>query len=149
MSDPVIYRSSDGVAELRFNRPEKKNAITGAMYAALADGVARAEEDDAVRALVIGGEGGAFTAGNDLGDFLNNPPRQAGDHPPVHRFMRALAGAEKPVVAAVDGLAIGIGVTLLLHCDLVVASTRARFQTPFLNLGLVPEFASSLLLPAR
>lgn len=148
MTDQVIYRAGEGVAELRFNRPEKKNAILGEMYAAMADHLAAAEADPAVRAVIIGGEGGVFTAGNDLADFLQRPA-QSGETPPVRRFMTALAYAEKPVVAAVDGLAIGIGTTLLLHCDLVVASTRARLQTPFVNLGLVPEFASSLLLPAR
>ena len=147
MSDKVIYRSGDGVAEVRLNRPEKKNAILGEMYAAMADGILAAEADAGVRALVIGGEGGSFTAGNDLSDFLNRPGSD--ETPPVRRFMVALSRAEKPVVAAVDGLAIGIGTTLLLHCDLVVASTRSRFQTPFVNLGLVPEFASSMLLPAR
>ncbi len=147
MSDKVIYRTSDGVAEIRMNRTEKKNAILGEMYAAMADGILAAEADPAVRAIVIGGEGGAFTAGNDLGDFLNRPTSD--ETPPVRRFMLALSRAEKPVVAAVDGLAIGIGTTLLLHCDLVVASTRSRLQTPFVNLGLVPEFASSWLLPAR
>ncbi len=147
MSDKVIYRAQDGVAEIRMNRPEKKNAILGEMYAAMADGILAAEADVGVRAIVIGGEGGAFTAGNDLGDFLDRP--QSDETPPVRRFMLALSRAEKPVVAAVDGLAIGIGTTLLLHCDLVVASTRSRLQTPFVNLGLVPEFASSWLLPAR
>ena len=147
MSDQVICRTAGGIAELRFNRPEKKNAILGAMYAAMADGMLAAEADPAVRAVVIGGEGEAFTAGNDLSDFLERRPE--GDEPAVRRFMRALSGASKPVVASVNGLAIGIGTTLLLHCDLVVASTRARFQLPFVNLGLVPEFASSLLLPAR
>ncbi len=147
MSDKVIYRAQDGVAEIRMNRPEKKNAILGEMYAAMADGILAAEADAGVRAIVIGGEGGAFTAGNDLGDFLDRP--QSDETPPVRRFMLALSRAEKPVVAAVDGLAIGIGTTLLLHCDLVVASTRSRLQTPFVNLGLVPEFASSWLLPAR
>ncbi len=147
MSDKVIYRAQDGVAEIRMNRPEKKNAILGEMYAAMADGILAAEADARVRAIVIGGEGGAFTAGNDLGDFLDRP--QSDETPPVRRFMLALSRAEKPVVAAVDGLAIGIGTTLLLHCDLVVASTRSRLQTPFVNLGLVPEFASSWLLPAR
>ncbi len=147
MSDKVIYRASDGVAEVRLNRPEKKNAILGEMYAAMADAVLAAEADAAVRALIIGAEGGSFTAGNDLTDFLNRPGSD--EEPPVRRFMLALSRAEKPVVAAVDGLAIGIGTTLLLHCDLVVASTRSRFQMPFVNLGLVPEFASSMLLPAR
>ena len=147
MSDKVIYRASEGVAEVRLNRPEKKNAILGEMYAAMADGVLAAEADPAVRVLIIGAEGGSFTAGNDLTDFLNRPKSE--EEPPVRRFMLALSRAEKPVVAAVDGLAIGIGTTLLLHCDLVVASTRSRFQMPFVNLGLVPEFASSWLLPAR
>ena len=148
MTDQVTYRTSGGVAELRFNRPEKKNAILPAMYAAMADGLLAAEADAGVRAILIGGEGGVFTAGNDLSDFLQRPS-EVTETPPVRRFMAALSGAEKPVVAAVDGLAIGIGTTLLLHCDLVVASTRARLQTPFVNLGLVPEFASSWLLPAR
>ena len=147
MSDKVIYRVSDRVAEVRLNRPEKKNAILGEMYAAMADALIAADADDEVRAVVVGGEGGVFTAGNDLSDFLARP--QSDDTPPVRRFMLALSRAEKPVVAAVDGLAIGIGTTLLLHCDLVVASTRTRFQTPFVNLGLVPEFASSRLMPAR
>ena len=147
MSDKVIYRSGGGVAEVRMNRPEKKNAILAEMYAAMADAIIAAEADAGVRVLVIGGEGGAFTAGNDLSDFLNRSEPE--ETPPVRRFMRALSRAEKPVVAAVDGLAIGIGTTMLLHCDLVVASTRSRFQTPFVNLGLVPEFASSMLLPAR
>lgn len=147
MSDKVIYRSGDGVAEVRMNRPEKKNAILGEMYAAMADHILASEADAAVRVIVIGGEGGAFTAGNDLSDFLNRP--SSDETPPVRRFMQALSQAEKPVLAAVDGLAIGIGTTMLLHCDLVVASTRSRFQMPFVNLGLVPEFASSMLLPAR
>ena len=147
MSDKVIYRAGEGVAEVRLNRPEKKNAILPEMYTALADGILAAEADVGVRAIIIGGEGGSFTAGNDLSDFLNRPTSD--ETPPVRRFMMALSRAEKPVVAAVDGLAIGIGTTLLLHCDLVVASARSRFQTPFVNLGLVPEFASSMLLPAR
>ena len=147
MSDKVICRAGDGVAEVRLNRPEKKNAILGEMYAAMADGLVAAEADAGVRAILIGGEGGVFTAGNDMSDFLNRPKSE--ETPPVRRFMTALSRAEKPVVAAVDGLAIGVGTTLLLHCDLVVASTRSRLQMPFVNLGLVPEFASSLLLPAR
>ncbi len=147
MSNQVIYRAANGVAEIRMNRPEKKNAILGEMYAAMAEHLVAADRDATVRALIISGEGGAFTAGNDLSDFLNRPESE--DEPPVRRFMVGLSNLEKPIVAAVDGLAIGIGTTMLLHCDLVVASTRARFQTPFVNLGLVPEFASSWLLPAR
>lgn len=131
--------------EIRLQRPEKRNAITAAMYAALADALARAADEAAIRAVLISGEGEAFTAGNDLRDFLARPP-QAEDGP-VFRFLRAVATAPKPLVAAVQGAAVGIGVTMLLHCDLVVAAANARFSLPFVNLGLVPEAASSLLLP--
>ncbi len=148
MSEQVTYRVSDGVAQLRLNRPEKKNAIVAAMYSAMAAGLDAADQDASVRAILIGAEGDAFTAGNDMGDFLNRPA-VADTAAPVTRFLRTISTVETPVVAAVNGLAIGIGTTMLLHCDLVVASTRARFQTPFVNLGLVPEAASSLLLPRR
>ena len=148
MGELVTYQVSDGVAQLRLNRPEKKNAITAAMYAGLADGLEAAGRDPAVRAILIGAEGDAFTAGNDVAEFLNRPA-MADAASPVSRFLRTLSSVEAPLVAAVNGLAIGIGTTMLLHCDLVVASTRARFQTPFVNLGLVPEAASSLLLPRR
>ena len=133
------------VAEIVFDRPQKRNAITVAMYAAMADAVEAAEADDSVRVVLFHGRGGAFTAGNDLADFLANPP----DSPerPVFRFLRALAAARKPLVAAVEGPAVGIGTTMLLHCDFVLAADTARFALPFVNLGLVPEAASSLLLP--
>ena len=148
MSEQVTYQVSDGVAQLRLNRPEKKNAIVAAMYEAMAEGLEAADRDPGVRAVLIGAEGDAFTAGNDMGDFLNRPA-VGNAASPVSRFLHTISTVETPVVAAVNGLAIGIGATMLLHCDLVVASTRARFQTPFVNLGLVPEAASSLLLPRR
>ena len=133
------------VAEIVFDRPDKRNAITVAMYAAMADALDAAEADDAVRVVLFHGNGGAFTAGNDLQDFLAHPPD--GPDVPVFRFLRSLAGARKPLVAAVQGPAVGIGTTMLLHCDFVLAAEDARFALPFVNLGLVPEAASSLLLP--
>lgn len=133
------------VVTLSFDRPDRKNAITAAMYAALADGLNAAAADDTVRVAVIGGTDAAFTAGNDLGDFLNNPP--SGDDTPVFRFLRAISTFPKPLIAAVCGPAVGVGTTLLLHCDLVYAGDNARFALPFANLGLCPEAASSLLLP--
>ncbi len=141
----VDFNIHQGIATLAFNRPEKKNAITSAMYQALADGMLQAASDAAVRAIIITGEGGVFTAGNDLEDFLKNPPQ--GTDSPVAQFMAHLRDASKPVIASVPGLAIGIGTTLLMHCDLVYASDTARFAMPFSQLGLCPEFASSLLLP--
>lgn len=140
----IRYSVAGRVATLSFNRPDKKNAITAAMYAALADGLHAAEADDAIRVIVIRGEGGAFTAGNDLKDFLQSPP--TGNDSPVIRFMMALKDAEKPVMASVSGVAVGIGTTLLMHCDLVYAAENARFALPFAQLGLCPEYASSLLL---
>ncbi|MFS2318677.1 enoyl-CoA hydratase [Maricaulis sp. D1M11] len=141
--------TKDGVRTLRFNRADKKNAITRAMYAAAAHALDSAREDPAVKVFIITGSDGVFSAGNDLMDFMQAPPHVGGgDMPPVEQFMRALAGAEKPVIAAVDGLAIGIGVTLLLHCDLVYASNRSTFKTPFVDLALAPEFGSSQLMPA-
>ena len=133
------------VAEIVFARPDKRNAITVAMYAAMAEALEAAEANPAVRVVLFRGSGGAFTAGNDLKDFLAQPP-DAPDRP-VFRFLRALAGARKVLVAAVEGPAIGIGTTMLLHCDFVLSAADARFQLPFVNLGLVPEAASSLLLP--
>ncbi len=135
----------DRVVTFAFSRPEKKNAITAAMYQSLADGLADAALNDAVRVIVITGDGGAFTAGNDLEDFLQRPPQ--GDDSPVAQFMRVLRTQPKPVIAAVPGLAIGIGTTLLLHCESVYAAEGARFAMPFAQLGLCPEFASSVLLP--
>lgn len=136
----------NGVAVIEIARPEKKNALTAAMYAAMADALLTANADAAVRSVLFVGQPGVFTSGNDLEDFLQRPP--AGDDSPVFRFMRALLDCEKPVVAAVTGAAIGIGTTMLLHCDLVYVSDEARLAMPFVGLGLVPEYASSLLVPA-
>jgi len=136
---------ADGLATLTIARPDKKNALSAAMYEAMATAIVAAQADAAVRALLIAGQPGVFTAGNDLGDFVAHPP--SGEDSPVFHFMRALAGFEKPVVAAVCGAAVGIGTTLLLHCDLVYVAEDARLAMPFVSLGLVPEFASSLLLP--
>jgi len=135
----------NGVATIEIARPEKKNAITVAMYQAMADALTAANADPAVRAVLITGQPGIFTSGNDLDDFMQRP-RQGADSP-VFQFMRALHGCEKPVVAAVTGAAIGIGTTMLLHCDLVYVSDEARLAMPFVSLGLVPEFASSLIVP--
>ena len=142
----MIRVEVDGaVATIAFNRPQKKNAITAAMYQQAADAMKQADANEVVRVLLITGDGGAFTAGNDLEDFLRSPPQ--GDDSPVTQFMNTLRAMRKPVVAAVPGLAIGIGTTLLMHCDLVYASERAKFAMPFTQLGLCPEFASSVLLP--
>jgi enoyl-CoA hydratase/carnithine racemase len=134
-----------GVATIEIARPEKKNALTLAMYTAMADALSAASADDAARAILITGQPGIFTSGNDLEDFMQRPP--AGDDSPVLRFMRALLACDKPVLAAVTGAAVGIGTTLLLHCDLVYVSDQARLAMPFVGLGLVPEFASSFLIP--
>jgi enoyl-CoA hydratase/carnithine racemase len=145
MSETLLTQDADGVRTLTFNRPEKKNAFTHAMYEAATEGLYRASLDASVRVVVLTGAGGAFTAGNDIGDFLEQPP--TGESSPVFHFLRTLVNYEKPLVAAVDGAAVGIGTTMLLHCDYVVASERARFVMPFINLGVCPEGASSLLLP--
>jgi enoyl-CoA hydratase/carnithine racemase len=141
----------NGVATIEIARPEKKNALTMAMYQAMADAIDTAKADAAVRALLITGQPGIFTSGNDLEDFMQRPPGSgsAAEASPVSQFMRALLECDKPVVAAVTGAAIGIGTTMLLHCDLVYVSDEARLAMPFVGLGLVPEFGSSLLLPQR
>jgi enoyl-CoA hydratase/carnithine racemase len=136
---------SDRVLTLRINRPAKKNALTLAMYEGLTAALNRASADDEVRAVLITGGTACFTAGNDLMDFLNAPP--TGPDSPVVRFLPTLRTFAKPLVAAVCGVAIGIGTTLLLHCDLAYAGKNARFHLPFVDLGLVPEAGSSLLLP--
>jgi enoyl-CoA hydratase/carnithine racemase len=144
MSD-ILVHTEDGVATLSFNRLERKNSITSAMYAAMADAVEQAAADATVRVLVIQGHETVFSAGNDIGDFLNQPPATA--DAPVFRFLRGIASFPKPVIAAVSGPAVGIGTTLLFHCDLVYAGDNAAFSMPFVNLGLCPEAASSLLVP--
>lgn len=126
------------------DRPQKKNCFTVGMYAALVDALERAK-DDKVRAVLLYGEGHTFSSGNDIVDFINTPLED--ETHPVMQFLHAMADCEKPLVAAVDGLAVGIGTTLLLHCDMVIAAERARFRMPFVPLGVVPEGGSSLLLP--
>ncbi|MGQ0651406.1 MAG: enoyl-CoA hydratase [Betaproteobacteria bacterium] len=134
----------DRVAFIELSRPEKKNALTAEMYAALADALEHAGSNAEVRAVLLRGTRDCFTAGNDLQDFLQRPPGAAS---PTWKFFEVLPALEKPVVAAVNGPAVGIGTTLLLHCDLVYAAPAARFQLPFVPLGVVPEFGSTFLLP--
>ncbi|MEP6608523.1 MAG: enoyl-CoA hydratase [Burkholderiaceae bacterium] len=141
----IAATSVNGVARIEIARPEKKNAITAAMYQSMRDAIAAAHDDPAVRAILIHGQRDVFTAGNDLEDFAKNPP--ADMNAPVFQFMQALGYAEKPVVAAVNGAAVGIGTTLLMHCDLVYCADNSVFSMPFVSLGLCPEFASSLLVP--
>lgn len=141
----ILVTTHGPVMDIRLNRPEKKNAITVAMYAALADAIEQAAADDAIRAITIGGSGGVFTAGNDIADFM--AVRPGGEDMPVFRFLRAIAGCPKVVIAGVEGFAVGIGTTMLLHCDLVLAAPGTTFALPFVDLALVPEAASSLLLP--
>ena len=142
----ILSETKDGIARIEIDRPDKKNALTAAMYQAMADAIHAAEADAKVRVLLIHGKPGLFTAGNDLQDFLDHPPRD--DQRPVFQFLYAISQAQKPIIAAVAGAAVGIGTTMLLHCDLVYAAPNARLQLPLVNLGLVPEAASSLLLPS-
>ncbi len=144
-SDKVTVEVRDRIMRLTLNRAKKKNALSRDMYAALAGALEQAAEDTEVRVVLLAGEGDAFCAGNDVADFLQEPSFD--ESSPVVRFLRVLARSAKPLVAAVNGHAVGIGVTMLLHCDLAYASSTARFRLPFVNLGLCPEAASSLLLP--
>lgn len=144
MSDILIHAEA-GVMTITLNRLERKNSITSAMYGAMADALATAAQDAAVRVVVLQGHETVFCAGNDIGDFLNKPP--AGADSPVFRFLHGISTFPKPVLAAVCGPAVGIGTTMLLHCDLVYAGDNAAFSMPFVNLGLCPEAASSLLVP--
>lgn len=141
----ILAQLDSRILTLSFNRPERKNALTLAMYGALADLIKTADEDNEVRVLVLTGTNEFFTSGNDLMDFMNEP--EIHENHPVVRFMEALRHCSKPVVAVVRGHAVGIGTTLLLHCDLVYAADDARLQLPFVNLGLCPEYASSYLVP--
>lgn len=141
----ILTSTKDRITTLEIDRAEKKNALTAAMYQAMADALVGAEADPQVRVVLIQGKPDCFTAGNDLKDFLERPPQ--GGNSPVFQFLQAISTAAKPIVAAVGGPAVGVGTTMLLHCDLVYASSDARFQMPFVSLGLVPEAASSLLLP--
>ena len=141
----IRTETKDRIARIELDRADKKNAITADMYQAMADALIAAEADPQVRVILIHGKPDCFTAGNDLKDFLERPP--SGDNSPVFQFLRGISTVAKPLVAAVAGPAVGIGTTMLLHCDFVYASPNARFQMPFVTLGLVPEAASSLLLP--
>jgi enoyl-CoA hydratase/carnithine racemase len=142
----IAVAREGAVQRIQLNRPEKKNAITIEMYAALADAIVTAEADRSVRLMLLHGAGDAFCAGNDLQDFLVNPPHDEAS--PGFRFLRVISHATKPLVAAVQGAAVGIGTTMLLHCDLVYAADSALFHLPFVNLGLCPASASTVLLPA-
>jgi enoyl-CoA hydratase/carnithine racemase len=145
MTQDILVHSEAGVMTVTLNRLDRKNSITSDMYGAMADALAQAASDAATRVVLLQGHETVFSAGNDIGDFLNKPP--AGKDSPVFRFLRNIAGFPKPLVAAVCGPAVGVGTTMLLHCDLVYAGDNAAFSMPFVNLGLVPEAASSLLVP--
>ncbi len=145
MTEQILTSLDNGVLTVTFNRPSKKNAFTREMYEGLIAAFSRAETEKEIRVLVLRGAGGAFTGGNDLGDFMNAPP--TGEDSVVFRFLKAITTAEKPVIAQVEGPAVGIGTTLLLHTDMVYCAEDAKFVLPFVNLGLVPEAASSFLMP--
>ncbi|WP_367372708.1 enoyl-CoA hydratase-related protein [Pseudomonas lini] len=145
MPDTIRFERERGLLTLRINRPEKKNALTRAMYSHLAEALKQADTDPEINAVLITGGAECFTAGNDIFDFLQQPPSNLDS--PVFHFMLNLLECRKPVIAAVAGAAVGIGTTMLLHCDLVYVSTDARLRMPFVNLGLCPEFGSSLILP--
>ncbi|WP_299973308.1 enoyl-CoA hydratase [uncultured Pseudoteredinibacter sp.] len=145
MTDDIQIKLEGRSLHIVMDRPKRKNALTMAMYTAMADAINNAVESDEVRNIVLRGEADCFTSGNDLEDFMKNPPQ--GDDSPVATFMRNLYNCPKPVLAAVDGDAVGIGTTMLLHCDLVYAADSARLQMPFVSLGLCPEYASSYVLP--
>jgi len=145
MTDAILLQRERGLLTLQLNRPDKKNALTRVMYSQLAQALEQADADPDINAVLIQGSSGCFTAGNDIGDFLEQPPSDL-DSPAFH-FMKSLLNCRKPVIAAVAGAAVGIGTTLLLHCDLVYISRDARLRMPFVNLGLCPEFGSSLILP--
>ena len=143
----ILTSKQNGILVIEFNRPEKKNSITAAMYQMIADALKDAQSDVAVRVILFSGKPEIFTAGNDLEDFMNSSSQGELADRPVAQFMLQLTQATKPVIAAVAGAAIGIGTTMLLHCDLVYAADNAKFSMPFAKLGLCPEFASSMLLP--
>jgi enoyl-CoA hydratase/carnithine racemase len=148
MSEHIKTTTQDGVLEISFARPEKKNALSNAMYRAASDALENAQSDGAIRVVMLSSEGDAFTSGNDLTDFAG-AAAGGGEELQAGRFIRVLAQAEKPLIAAVPGLAVGVGTTMLLHCDLVFVAENAKLSAPFVNLALVPEAASSLLLTAR
>lgn len=141
----VAYSVEERIGRIRFCRAQKKNALTTAMYAQFAAALTEANDDPNVRVVVISGAGGSFTAGNDLRDFIDNPP--SGMDSPVFRVIHGLVYADKPIITAVEGAAVGIGTTMLLHCDINVLASNAKLKLPFVPLGLVPEAGSSWLLP--
>jgi enoyl-CoA hydratase/carnithine racemase len=147
MAEQVVITDEGPIRTIRMNRPEKKNALTAAMYDAMAEGVETASGSSPIRCVLVCGAPGAFSAGNDLGDFMKAATGGEGLGNSVMRFLYSLARAERPLVAAVTGVAVGIGTTMMLHCDYAVAASDARFSTPFVALGLVPEAASSLIAP--
>jgi enoyl-CoA hydratase/carnithine racemase len=147
MADAITVTDDGAVRVIRLNRPEKKNALTLAMYAEMTRALREADDTAAIRCVMIGGAPTAFCAGNDITDFLN--AANGGLDPRAHEFLHALAGPRKPLVAAVNGVAVGVGTTMLLHCDYVVAGAAATLSTPFIRLGLIPEAASTLLAPMR
>jgi enoyl-CoA hydratase/carnithine racemase len=145
MTDTVVITRTDAVLEIRLNRPEKKNALTRAMYDAMADAFARVDADPTLRVALLTGTGDSFTSGNDIADFQ---ARAAGNREgSASRFLPTISAMQKPLIAAVNGTAIGVGTTMLMHCDLIIAAQSARFVMPFTSLGLVPEAGSSLLFP--
>lgn len=143
----VQVSKNDGVCHILLDRPERKNALSLAMYQQMGDAIRAGSEDDDIRVVLISGTEGNFTSGNDLGDFLKHKGNLSPEENPTPKFMQALLQCDKPVVAAVEGPAVGIGTTMLLHCDLVYATDDAFFQLPFVNLGVCPEFSSSVVLP--
>ncbi|MGE0288176.1 MAG: enoyl-CoA hydratase [Bradyrhizobium sp.] len=149
MTEHIKIERKDGVLTLTFARPDKKNALTNAMYGVLADSLIAAEADPSARVVVLRGEGDMFTSGNDVGEFAAIVAGAVQGERHVSRFVRALAQATRPLVAAAQGRAVGIGATMLLHCDFVVLADNAQLSTPFINLALVPEAASTLLMPMR
>lgn len=148
MTEHIRITLDNGVLEITFARADKKNALTNAMYRTAREALERAQNDDDIKVVLFNADGDAFTAGNDLGDFTRVASGQ-GEEPQAHHFIEALGRAEKPLVAAVPGIAVGVGTTMLLHCDLVYVADSAKLLAPFVNLALVPEAASSLLLPQR
>lgn len=149
MTEHIRIERNDGIVTLTFARPDKKNALTNAMYGVLADQLISAETDPAARVIVLRGEGDMFTSGNDIGEFAGIATGAIRGERHVSRFVRALAQSSRPLVAAVQGRAVGIGTTMLLHCDFVVLADNAQLSTPFVNLALVPEAGSTLLMPLR
>lgn len=146
MSEHVQTQQIERVQVIRIHRPDKKNALTRAMYTAITEAMRAADDDPAIRAVLITGTADCFTSGNDVADFVNDPPTTTDS--PVGRFLQQLTEQQKPLIAAVNGAAVGVGVTMLLHCDLAYAGASAKLQMPFVSLGLCPEAGSSLLLPA-